>query len=127
MKLGRRSLKTMNWTLRSHTARLGTALFVFLLWSTGPSAAQAYAPVDDLVSSVNQLLQSQQILNETVAYDLINSLQTIGTMVDQGNKAAAAQLLTAFTQDVNSLSGDLITPSAASQLKQKAAETQSGL
>jgi len=117
----------MNRILRSHTARLGTALFVFLLWSTGPSVAQAYAPIDDLVDSVNQLLQSQQILNETLAHDLISTLQTIGTMVDQGNKAVATQLLTAFTQDVNALSGDLITPSAATQLAQKAAETQSGL
>ena len=117
----------MNWILRSHTARLGTALFVFLLWSTGPLAAQAYAPINDLVDSVNQLLQSQQILNETVAHDLINSLQTISTLVDQGNKVTAKELLTAFTQDVNSLSGDLITPSAASQLVDKATQAQSGL
>jgi hypothetical protein len=117
----------MNRILRSHAARLVTGLFVFLIWSTGPSVGQAYAPIDDLVDSVNQLLQSQQILNETVAHDLINSLQTIGTMVDQGNKAAANQLLTAFTQDVNSLRGDLITPSAASQLVDKATQAQSGL
>ena len=117
----------MNRLLRSHAAQLGSVLFAFLLWSTGPTVAQAYAPIDDLVDSVNQLLQSQQILNETVAHDLINSLQTISTMVDQGNKAVANDLLTAFTQDVNSLSGDLITPSAAAQLVQKAAQTQAGL
>jgi len=117
----------MNWMIRSYSARLGTALFVFLVLSTGPSVAQGYAPIDDLVDSVNQLLQSQQILNETLAQDLINTLQTIGTLVDQGNKAAASQLLAAFTQDVNSLNANLITPSGVSQLTQKAAETQSGL
>ena len=117
----------MNRILRRHSARLATALFVFLLWSTGPTVAQAYAPIDDLITTVNQLLQSQQILNETLAHDLVNSLQTIGSMVDQGNKAVANELLTAFTQDVNSLSGDLITPSATAQLVQKAAQTQAGL
>ncbi|HET6466203.1 MAG TPA: hypothetical protein VFH55_11385 [Nitrospiria bacterium] len=117
----------MHRILRQHSARLATALFASLLWSTMPPVAQAYAPVDDLISSVNQLLQSQQILNETVAHDLINELVTIGSMVDQGNKATANQLLTAFTQDVNSLSGDLITPSAASQLVDKATQAQSGL
>jgi hypothetical protein len=117
----------MKRILRTHSTRLATGLFVLLVWSLGPSFAQAYAPIDDLIASVNQLLQSNQIFNDTVANDLIDTLQTAGTMMDQGNKGTATELLTAFTQEVNSLSGDLMAPAAASQLVQKAAQTQSGL
>jgi hypothetical protein len=118
---------TMKRISRLHSARLATGLFVFLVWCLGPSFAQAYAPVDDLIVSVNQLLQSNQIFNDTIARDLIDTLQTAGTMVDQGNKGTATALLMAFKQQVNNLSGDLMTPTAASQLVQKATETQSGL
>ncbi|HET6464889.1 MAG TPA: hypothetical protein VLY20_04300 [Nitrospiria bacterium] len=117
----------MNKILRPFTVRLGGGLLVFLLWSIGPSLAQGYAPIDDLIASVNQLVQSQDILNATVAQDLISTLQTIDALVDQGNRVAAGQLLTAFTQDVSSLSGDLITPAGVNQLVNKATATQSGL
>jgi hypothetical protein len=100
---------------------------VLLVCSLGPSFAQAYAPIDDLIASVNQLLQSNQIFNETVASDLIDTLQTAGTMADQGNNATARQLLTAFAQEVSSLSGDMMAPAAASQLTDLAAQAQSGL
>jgi hypothetical protein len=117
----------MNKTLRLLSAPLATGLFVLLVCSLGPSFAQAYAPIDNLINSVNQLLQSNQIFNATVASDLIDTLQTAGTMAEQGNNTTARQLLTAFTQQVNSLGGDMIAPAAASQLADQAAQAQSGL
>jgi hypothetical protein len=48
-------------------------------------------------------------------------------MADQGNNATARQLLTAFAQEVSSLSGDMLAPAAASQLTNQAAQAQSGL
>ena len=104
-------------------SRFGFLLLVFVVvmnWSVGVPLAEAYAPVDDLVTSVNQLLQTGEIYEVVVMANLIVSLQTIGTVVDEGNTASAKDLLQAFIQEVQSLSGVLMTAQAAEQLVDEA-------
>ena len=118
----------MKRILRRYSIKLAVSLVLLLLsWSVVLSPARSYAPIDDLINSVNQLRQSGQIFDATVAQNLITSLQGIATLVNSGNKTSAGQLLDAFNQEVNSLSGILMAPAAASQLVDAATRIASGL
>lgn len=111
-------------SIRSYLAVL---LLVLASWSTGATPAESYAPINDLIGQVDQLRQAGQIFDVTTASNLIVSLQTIGTLVDAGNRTSANQLLSAFNQEVNSMSGALMTPTAASQLVSGATSISTGL
>jgi len=118
----------MRERLRQHSIRQAAVLLLVLvsvIWVVGPAAS--YAPLDELMTSVTQLLQAGQIFDGTVAQNLLASLQTIGAQIEQGNKGTAAQLLTAFSQEVSGLSGVLMTPTAASQLVEAATKLASEL
>ena len=115
-------------TLRDyHWLRAVLLVLVVSSWGLGPAPAQGYAPIDDLINTISQLTQTGQISDVKVASNLIVSLQSIGTLIDGGQKPAAKNLLVAFRDEVSNLSGVGMTASAASQLADEAQTISAGL
>lgn len=107
----------MKTTRRLSFIKLASVVLLLLLsWSLERSLAWGYVPVDNLVNQVDQLRQSGGIFDVATAANLIKSLQAIGTTIDAGDNLTARQLLTAFNEEVSSLSGVLMTTTAADQL-----------
>ena len=105
-------------TLRQITYIKMLACLLFILVGLGPvmNPAWGYAPIDDLINQVDQLRQNGEISDLTSASNLIVSLQAIGTTIDAGDSVTAKKLISAFIQEVDSLSGIFIIPTAANQL-----------
>lgn len=106
---------------RQNCLRMAAILFCVLIsWGTGLRHAESYTAIDDLSGSINQLHQTGEIFDATVKTNLITSLQTIGTLIDNGNTLTAKDLLTSFTEEVTSLSGVLMTTNAATKIVEEA-------
>lgn len=113
---------------RQNFLRIATILLCVLMgWGMGLSPAESYTPIDDLIGSVNELHRAGEIFDTTVRTNLISSLQTIGTLIDGGNILTAKELLTAFTQEVTSLSGVFMTTDAAIKIVDEASKIGSAL
>lgn len=114
--------------LRQYNLRWGVVLFLLLMtWNIEVYPAQGYAPIDNLIFQVDQLLQFGQIYDAEMVTNLIASLQVIGSTIDAGDTLIAKQLLSAFTQEVSAISSMMMTATAADQLISGATTIASGL
>jgi len=112
---------------KSALIHAGVLILVLSNWWLGADLVDAYGPINDLIGQVDQLRQTGAIFEGATASNLIANLQNIGNLVDAGDRASASQLLTAFNQEVNSMSGVLMTPAAAGQLVNGATTVAAGL
>ena len=111
----------MNYILQKNCLRIAAILLCVLMsWSVGLRQAESYAAIDELSGSVDQLHEAGEIFDATVKTNLITSLQTIGTLIDDGNTITAKELLTAFTEEVSSLGGVLMSTDAATKIVEEA-------
>ena len=112
----------MKYIFRQNCLRMAAILLLCVLisWGVGLRPAESYAPIDDLIGSVNQLHQTGEIFDITVRENLVVSIQSIGTLIDDGNTITAKELLTAFTEEVSSLGGVLMTADAAVKIVEEA-------
>jgi hypothetical protein len=104
------------------------AMFLVLaIWSPSNAPVWGYAPIDNVISDVDRLRLDREIFDISTAANLIVSLGTIGNSIDAGDLATAKELLNAFSQEVASLSGALMTSGAAQELVDAATSIDAGL
>lgn len=111
----------MKYIFQQNCLRMAAVLLCVLIsWGVGLRQAESYTPIDDLSGSIDQFHQTGEIFDATVKINLITSLQTIGNLIDEGNTLTAKDLLTAFTEEVSSLGGVLMTTDAAVKIVEEA-------
>jgi hypothetical protein len=102
-------------------------LIVVISWSMAPSTVKAYVPIDDLITTVDDLQQSGEIYDLKRTEVLTADLEYIGTVIDSGDTDTATQSLNDFILKINDLSGVLMTTDAASQIVNDANTVLAGL
>lgn len=72
----------MTKMLRQYSISLAAVLLCVLMsWGMPLRPAEGYAPIDDLIASVDRLYQAGQV---TIRANLIVGLQSIGSLIDGG-------------------------------------------